>query len=66
MSARDNRLPTKASIYAFRVDGRAYAVPFEVFEVGRAFGAGARQVFLFRPTDVAIFYSTSEKNSSKV
>ncbi len=56
--AKDTRLKDKASIYAFQIDGQAYAVPFAGFENGGVFDLGEREVFLFRPPDVEIFYST--------
>ena len=56
--ARDGRLPTKASIYAFQLGGHPYATPFDAFEGGAPFGVGGDQVFLFRPAGVAIYYST--------
>jgi hypothetical protein len=56
--AEDDRLPTKSSIYSFQLDGKAYAVPFEAYEGGAAFEVSGRRIFLFRPDDVEIFYST--------
>ncbi len=57
-SAADDRLPTKASIYAFQRHGDAYAAPFSAIEDGAVFDLGDEQVFLYRPQGVAIFYST--------
>jgi hypothetical protein len=54
----DKRLPTKSSIYAFHRGGKAHAVPFEEFEGGAVFEVDAGKLFLYRPSDVAIFYST--------
>ena len=56
--AEDKRLPTKASIYSFQLDGRAYAVPFEAYEGGATFEAAGRRIFLYRPDGVEIFHST--------
>ncbi len=56
--ARDDRLPTKAPIFAFTHGGRRYAVPFDAFEGGRAFGIGETTIFLYRPKGAAIFYDT--------
>jgi hypothetical protein len=58
IAAKDARLETKAPIYAFEHDGRYYAVPFPAFVGGRAFTVGGRSIFLFRPPDVAVYYST--------
>jgi hypothetical protein len=59
LEARDRRLETKDPIYSFQLDGRAYAVPFPAFEgVGALFRAGGRELLLFRPEGVAIYYST--------
>jgi len=56
--AEDDRLATKASIYGFQRDGHAYAIPFEAFEEGAVFDVGELKIFLYRPRDVEIFYST--------
>ncbi len=58
MEAADDRLPTKEPIYTFQLEGQAYAVPFARFTGGATFEAGERRIFLYRPKDVAIFYST--------
>jgi len=57
-SARDGRLDTKDPIYSFHLDGKAYAVPFKAYEGGAVFRIGERDVFLYRPKGVAIYYST--------
>jgi hypothetical protein len=62
--AADERLPTKTSIFAFQLDGKAYAVPFETFEGGRSFKAGKALVFLFRPADASLLESTLAFRSS--
>ena len=62
--AKDTRLKTKDPIYAFEHAGRHYAVPFRAFLGGRAFGVGGRSIFLFRPPDVAVYYSTRAYASS--
>ena len=51
-TAEDDRLPTKASIYAFLLDDKPFAVPFSSFENGAAFEVGEWQVFLYRPAGV--------------
>ena len=57
-SARDRRLDTKDPIYSFHLDGKAYAVPFTAYEGGAVFRVGERDVFLYRPKGVAVYYST--------
>lgn len=65
LEASDARLATKQPIYSFQIDGKAYAVPFTAFEGGAAFRIkGAGEIFLYRPADVAIFYSTHAFQSS--
>ena len=54
----DERLPTKAPIFAFQIEERAFAAQFASFENGALFEAGSQQVFLYRPTGVAVFHST--------
>jgi len=56
--AEDHRLGTKDSVFGFQRDGRAFAVPFEAFEDGVVFEVDEQKVFLYRPRDVEIFYST--------
>jgi hypothetical protein len=58
IAATDPRLRTKDSVYGFEHGGRHYAVPFPAFVGGRAFVAGGLSVFLYRPADVAVYYST--------
>lgn len=58
MAARDDRLETKAPIYSFRLGAESFAVPFAAFQDGAVFRAGDREIFLYRPTGVAVFYST--------
>jgi hypothetical protein len=57
-AAKDDRLPTKAPIYSFQLEGRAYAVPFEAIESGAAFRAGDEWIFAYRPSGAAILHST--------
>ena len=57
-SAKDGRLDTKDPIYSFHLDGKAYAVPFKAYEGGAVFRIGERDVFLYRPKGVAVYYST--------
>ncbi len=49
---------TKDPIYSFHLDGKAYAVPFTAYEGGAVFRVGERDVFLYRPKGVAVYYST--------
>lgn len=57
-AARDARLPTKAPIWAFELDGRRFAVPFRAFEGGHAFRVAERWVFLYRPEGASVYAST--------
>jgi hypothetical protein len=63
LSASDDRLPTKASIFAFHLDGRAVAVPHTALAGGAAFSLGQesepRWIFLHRPAGASMFRSTS-------
>lgn len=56
--AIDDRLETKQEVYAFRLAGQAYAVPFHSIEGGRTFQFGERSVFLFRVPGSSIQEST--------
>lgn len=56
--AKDERLPTKESIYAFELGGKAYAAPLAGLEGGTLYQAGDQEVFLYRPEGAEIFYST--------
>ena len=58
LAARDGRLETKEPIYSFQIGDKKYAVPFSAFEGGAVVRAGGREAFLYRPADVAVFYST--------
>ena len=58
VEARDRRLPTKEPVYAFQLGGAKYAVPFSVFSEGGLFEAGGRSIFLYRPREAALYYST--------
>ena len=58
VQAEDDRLPTKESIYAFHLGDRVLAIPSSTFEEGGAFKVGGHHLFLYRPKDSAIFYST--------
>ncbi len=58
ISARDRRLKTKEPIFAFRYEGRPYAVPHAAFVGGKVFQIGDAKVFLYRPEGAELFYST--------
>jgi hypothetical protein len=47
--ASDDRLRTKDLVFAFELDGRAYAAPAPDLEGGRAFAVDGQTVFLYRP-----------------
>jgi hypothetical protein len=64
-TATDDRLPTKAPIYAFRIEGRPYAVPFSAYEGGATFQLGEESIFLYRPRNAAIMQSTVAFRSAK-
>ena len=57
-TAKDDRLPTKAAIYAFWLDDISYAVAHDAFADGAAFDLGDGTVFLYRPREAKVFYST--------
>ena len=56
--ARDDRLPTKETIYSFQLGGQAHAVPYADFAGGGTFEVAGKHLFLYRPEGAAIFYST--------
>lgn len=59
LSAADERLPTKAPIFAFKLDGVSYAVPMRDTREGIVFKAGGKNIFLYRPKSADIFHSTT-------
>ena len=63
--AADDRLPTKEPIYAFQFADHAYAIPYSEFAGGTAFEVAGQHLFLYRPKDSAIFYSTLAYISSE-
>lgn len=57
--AQDRRLPTKAPIFAFRVDGTKYAVPHAAVEGGKVFELNeGLTIFLYREPGAEMFAST--------
>lgn len=57
--AEDDRLPTKAPIFAFRLDGRAVAVPHAAFVGGRSFETGDTRIHLYRAPGAPLFESSA-------
>ncbi len=57
--ASDNRLPSKAPIFAFRLDGKAYAVTHDGIEGGRTARVGDAVLFFYRRPGSAMFASTA-------
>jgi hypothetical protein len=58
ISAKDNRLADKESIFTFHLSGSKYAIPFSLVEGGKTFAIDDENIFIFRPVGAAIFYST--------
>jgi hypothetical protein len=64
--AKDERLPTKTPIFAFRYNGQAYAIPHNAVQGGKSFPlSDSLRIFLFRPYGAPLFYSTDAFISSK-
>jgi hypothetical protein len=58
LEAEDDRLPTKAPIFTFKIDGVSYAVSYERFAGGAVFQVADQEVFLFREADAPLFATT--------
>jgi hypothetical protein len=58
MEAEDHRLETKQEIFAFRLDGRAFAAAFPTLVGGKTFQIDAFTLFLFRGSESPIYEST--------
>jgi hypothetical protein len=58
IEAEDDRLPTKAPVYAFRFGDVPYAVPYSAFEGGAVFKLEDSTAFLYRAQGAAIFESS--------
>jgi hypothetical protein len=56
--ASDQRLPTKQAIFAFRWQGKSFAVPFSDFTGGNSWSIAGTQVFLFRAADAGLHASS--------
>ena len=59
LAAPDDRLPTKAPIFAFRLDERPLAAPYDAMIGGCEFESAGVRVFLYRAPDAPLFESTS-------
>lgn len=57
--AEDTRLPTKEPVFGFELEGKRYAARARDLTGGRAFRAGRRQVFLYRPQGAALNLDTA-------
>lgn len=58
--ARDDRLPTKAPIFAFMHGETKYAVPFDAVEGGKTWTLDdGTEIFLYRPDDAEMFMGTA-------
>ncbi len=62
--ARDRRLKTKESIFAFQYGDAKYAIPHKSVRNGKAFQIGDTWIFLWRPSDADIFFSTAAYKST--
>ena len=58
IEANDDRLTSKESIFAFEYENKKYAVVNATIEGGKVFDLGNIKIFLYRPEDVDIYYST--------
>lgn len=58
VALQDHRLTAKAPVYAFRIDGKPYAVPHERVEGGRVVSVDGRRFLFHRPAGAPIFRST--------
>ena len=59
LTAEDDRLPTKAPIFAFRIDGRAVAAPHAGFAGGRSFRTSGERIWLYRRADALLLESST-------
>jgi hypothetical protein len=57
--ASDTRLASKQPIFAFRWQGKSYAVPYQTLENGRSWALDQSQVFLYRAAGAQLHDSTS-------
>jgi hypothetical protein len=56
--ATDRRLESKEQIFTFEYENKKYAVLNESIEGGKVFDLGNARIFLYRPEDAEMFYST--------
>lgn len=54
----DKRLPTKEPVFGFKLEGKAYVVPFKKIEGGVVFELEGQSIFLFRPKKSPLYQST--------
>jgi hypothetical protein len=59
IDAANDKLANKAPVFAFRLGGKAYAVPYAAFEGGATFRVGKQSVFLYRPAGVELYFSSA-------
>ncbi len=60
LGSADGRLSDKALLFGFHRDGRAYAVPFEMFEKnGGVLSVAGRPLFLYRQAKDSFYRSTT-------
>lgn len=57
-TARDKRLKDKDPVFTFGINDQKYAVPFTAFEGGKVFKIDEVEIFVHRPEEVDIFYSS--------
>ncbi|MCG6926599.1 MAG: DUF3179 domain-containing protein [Acidobacteria bacterium] len=58
IEAKDDRLPSREPVYAFRVGDTRYAVAFSSFEGGAVFRIRDLELFLYRPRGAEVHHST--------
>ncbi len=58
IQAKDRRLPDKEPVFTFEYDGRKFAIPTQSTEGGTVIKFDDGHIFLFRPVNAALFYST--------
>jgi len=56
--ATDRRLESKEPIFTFEYENKKYAVVNERIEGGKVFDLGSARIFLYRPEEAEMFYST--------
>ena len=56
--ATDRRLESKEQVFTFEYENKRYAVVNESIEGGKVFDLGSARLFLYRPEEAEMFYST--------